>query len=228
MRMSKLAAILCATAFAGASSIAVAEEPAENAKPAKQGAHKPSVTAKAEVGAGAVRGALPAKQNPSDKPERAKADQKKPAEARGAKPEASEGEADGANADKGLRGPKLARLEKLKKRLEERRQTRDERREKRRNELKKKWGDIVSTNVRARAELRRHSWRMARLNRIKALAEVDENTKIVERVEKLIEKEQQLHQKHMDKIAASSAKPGKAKALAKDSPKPAAAAKDKE
>ncbi|MBK8994885.1 MAG: hypothetical protein IPM35_03920 [Myxococcales bacterium] len=79
------------------------------------------------------------------------------------------------------------------------RETRKERRQERREEIKKKWGDLHKHPA-VKAELKVHAWRMARLKRIRAVADAEGKTDTVARVDKLIEKEKERHQKHMDTL----------------------------
>jgi TolA-binding protein len=91
------------------------------------------------------------------------------------------------------------RREERQERREERRDDRQERRQARREELRKRWGDLVQ-RPEARAELRVHARRMARLHRIRALAQQAGKTEVVERADKLIAKERERHQRAMDHI----------------------------
>lgn len=79
------------------------------------------------------------------------------------------------------------------------RETRKERRQERREEIKKKWGDLHQHPA-VKAELKVHAWRMARLKRIRAVADAEGKKDIVARADKLIEKEKERHQKHMDTL----------------------------
>jgi hypothetical protein len=84
-------------------------------------------------------------------------------------------------------------------RREERRGDRQERRKARREEIRQRWGDLAQ-RPEARAELRVHARRMARLHRIRALAQQAGKTEVVERADKLIAKERERHQRAMDHI----------------------------
>ena len=79
------------------------------------------------------------------------------------------------------------------------RETRKARRQERREEIKKKWGPL-SEHPGMRAELKVHAWRMARLNRVRAVAKAEEKTELVSRVDKLIDKEKARHQRRMDTL----------------------------
>lgn len=79
------------------------------------------------------------------------------------------------------------------------RETRKARRHERREELKKKWGGLHEHPA-VKAELKVHGWRMARLNRIRAIAKAEGKTEVVARVDKLIEKEKARHDRHMETL----------------------------
>jgi chromosome segregation ATPase len=79
------------------------------------------------------------------------------------------------------------------------RETRKERRKERREAIKEKYGDVLDKPA-VRAELRLHAWRMARLKRIRAVATSEDKKDTVARVDKLMEKEKQRHQKRMDHL----------------------------
>jgi len=91
--------------------------------------------------------------------------------------------------------------DELKEKWAKLRETRKERRKERREEIKKKWGDL-SGKPAVRAELKVHAWRMARLNRIRAIAKAEGKDAVVERADKLIEKEKARHDKHMEGLKA--------------------------
>lgn len=118
------------------------------------------------------------------------------------------------------------------------RNTREARKKARIAQLKAKWGKDLLVHPAVRAEMKVHGWRMARLNRMKALAQESDKEnkdKLVERIDKLIEKEMARHAKHMGvlkehggKDDAAEAKPGEqAKAGAGEKDKPADQAADK-
>jgi hypothetical protein len=85
----------------------------------------------------------------------------------------------------------------LRERWQKLRETRKERRRVHREEIKKALGDLQRKPL-VKAELKMHAWRMARLNRIRAIAETEGKTDTVARVDKLIAKENQRDQKRMD------------------------------
>jgi len=109
------------------------------------------------------------------------------------------------------------RRDEAKERREEKREDADERREKRQErrrahveDLRKRWGDSL-VHPALRAELKVHARRIARLNHMRRLAEKAEKPKVVERIDKLIEKENARHQKHMDTLKSQAAGEGGAK-----------------
>ncbi|MEZ4227133.1 MAG: hypothetical protein R3B13_39710 [Polyangiaceae bacterium] len=85
------------------------------------------------------------------------------------------------------------------------RENRKERREERRAKIKEKWGEDALKRPAVRAELRMHGRRVARLNRIRALAKADGKDAVVTRVDKLLEKENSRHQKHMETLKSQPA-----------------------
>lgn len=78
-------------------------------------------------------------------------------------------------------------------------ETRKERRQERIAAIKKQWGELHARPA-VRAELKVHAWRMARLNRMRALAQAEGKDAVVARIDKLIEKEKARHQKHMETL----------------------------
>lgn len=101
----------------------------------------------------------------------------------------------------------------VKDRLAKLRDDAKDRRKAHREALKERWGDtLAKPNV--REELRHHARRMAFLNRALILAETErkgkDKDKVVERIEKLIEKENERHTRAMERI--KSGQPGTAAA----------------
>lgn len=84
--------------------------------------------------------------------------------------------------------------------------TRGERAERRNRQLqtlRETWGVELLAAPPVRAELKTHAWRMARLERMQLLANDStkpNKAKLVARVDKLIEKERERHQRHMDQL----------------------------
>lgn len=106
-------------------------------------------------------------------------------------------------------------IEAMQKRHESRKDRRDERRQK----YEKKWGEFAHGKP-AMNEFRLHGWRMAKLRRIRMLAEEMGKDKLVEKVDDLIEKEEARHEKALEKLKEGGGKEAKeAKGDAKG-PKP--------
>lgn len=76
-------------------------------------------------------------------------------------------------------------------------ESREARRDERKKELKEKWGAKVLERGPVQAELKVHARRKARLARIRALAKEEGKDAVVERVDKLLEKENARHERHM-------------------------------
>ncbi|MFO0568161.1 MAG: hypothetical protein U0263_21045, partial [Polyangiaceae bacterium] len=110
--------------------------------------------------------------------------------------ERKSGDADAAAETKGEL--KDARKD-LKEAWEKLRETRKDRRKEHREALQKKWGDLPKRPA-VKAELKVHAWRVARLKRIRAVADNQGKKDAVSRVDKLLEKENTRHQKHMEKL----------------------------
>jgi hypothetical protein len=103
-----------------------------------------------------------------------------------------------------------------------------ERRKKHQAELKERWGATLAMPA-AREELQHHARRSARLNRALLLAETEltkDRDKVVERIQKLIEKEQARHERAMERFKTSPAAPAASAApAAAAAPAASAAAK---
>lgn len=69
--------------------------------------------------------------------------------------------------------------------------------------LRERWGEQALVKPPVKSALKVHSWRMARLQRIRALAEKKGDAKLILKVDGLIEKEQGRFGKHMEKLKAS-------------------------
>ena len=76
---------------------------------------------------------------------------------------------------------------------------RSERRDARREEVKKRWGNLVEKPA-GRAELRKHARRVARLERIIFVADATEKPKVSENAKALLEKERTRHQARMEAL----------------------------
>ncbi len=87
----------------------------------------------------------------------------------------------------------------LKALREQRRRTRAERRRARAKALRAEWRDReFLENPQVQAEFSLHGQRKARLIRMRHLADIDAREKLVLRIEILIEKEDERHQRRMD------------------------------
>jgi hypothetical protein len=107
--------------------------------------------------------------------------------------------------------------EDLDAKLAQLKNTRDERRKEHREDLSKRWGPALS-KAPARDELKLHARRMALLNRALVLAQQDtkpDKDKTVDRVTKLLEKENARHERAMTQIQS---RPGAAAAASATAP----------
>ena len=112
-----------------------------------------------------------------------------------------------------LKDGKLKKSE-LKDRLGKLRENEGERRAQHQAEIKARWGAVLAQPA-VREELEHHARRMARLNRAAFLAETEitkDKDKLVERIQKLTEKEQARHVRAMERF--KSMPPGAAVASA--------------
>jgi hypothetical protein len=96
--------------------------------------------------------------------------------------------------------------DELRERWQKLRETRKERRKEHREKIKQAWGDLYKRPA-VKAELKVHAWRMARLHRLRAIAESRGKTETMARIDKLIEKEKQRHQRHMDGLKSKGGEP---------------------
>jgi hypothetical protein len=109
--------------------------------------------------------------------------------------------------------------------MKERHESRMERRDDRRKNFEKKWGDFARGKP-AITEFRLHGWRMAKLRRMRLLADELGKDALVAKVDKLIEKEEARHDKALEKLkeGAQDAKSGSGKPkpekVAAPAPKP--------
>jgi hypothetical protein len=176
-------------AFVVAALFAATESPAE---PAKAGEHGKSA-------------AHPAKAAPPAQPARARGDDRpgKPHEAsptRGNSAEAHEN-APGQNRDE---KPALGKPEKDDEKPGELGKTRDQRRRDHRDRLFRHYGSALLQQPAMLAELKTHAWRMARLERVRTLAEAlpdaDKRAKTIERVDKLVTREKTRHERKLEQL----------------------------
>ena len=84
-------------------------------------------------------------------------------------------------------------------------ETRKERRKQRVEAIQKKWGDLA-TRPPVKAELTLHARRMARLNRMRVLAQAEGKDALVARIDKLIVKETARHDRRMQTLKTGDAK----------------------
>jgi uncharacterized coiled-coil DUF342 family protein len=108
---------------------------------------------------------------------------------------------DGASR-KEIREDRKELAEDRKELREDRKELREDRKEVRkahRRELREKWGEVVK-KPEAKAELKIHARRIARLVRARKVAEELGKKELVARIDKLMEKEKTRHQGAMDKI----------------------------
>jgi hypothetical protein len=100
-----------------------------------------------------------------------------------------------------------------------------ERSKEHRQELGKRWGSALAMPA-AREELKHHARRMAYLNRALLLAQTEvtkDKDKVIERITKLIDKENERHERKMEQLKSAPGTPA-ASAAATPSAAPAAAA----
>jgi hypothetical protein len=100
--------------------------------------------------------------------------------------------------------------EQVKDRLAKLEETRKEREQRHREALKERWGDRLAEPAVVQ-ELQHHERRMAMLDRMLLLTETErtgkDREKLVQRVEKLIEKENSRHEKKMTELKTSTPAP---------------------
>lgn len=129
-----------------------------------------------------------------------------------------------------LKAGKLKK-EDLKDKLNKLRENSGERGKQHRQELGKRWGSALAMPP-AREELRQHARRMAFLNRAMVLAETeakDKNKdKLLERISKLIDKENQRHERAMERFKSTPAAAASAPPAPSAAPAAAAAASSAE
>jgi hypothetical protein len=143
-----------------------------------------------------------------------------------------EGKADGRRGDRfrgamrelhdDLKAGKLKK-EEVKDRLAKLRESSGERGKQHRRELSKRWGGALAQPS-AVEELKHHARRMAWLNRAMVVAETEakDKAKVTERISKLIDKENDRHERAMEKLKSMPTTPG-ASAAPAAAPAPSAA-----
>jgi hypothetical protein len=96
------------------------------------------------------------------------------------------------------------RLEALRQKIDTRRKTFAERRDAEQDRIRIRWGALVE-RASVQEELRLHAMRIARLNRIEELAEVEGKTAVEARALKAIDRENARHDKRMQELAMTPA-----------------------
>jgi hypothetical protein len=101
--------------------------------------------------------------------------------------------------------------EELKDKLAKLRESASERSKEHRQELGKRWGSALAAPA-AREELKHHARRMAFLDRAMLLAQTEakdkDKDKLIERISKLIDKEEERHDRAMERFKATPTTPG--------------------
>lgn len=120
-------------------------------------------------------------------------------DAKEAREDAKEARKDAKEAREDAKEARDEAREAIKEAWKKRRENWKERRKERREEIKAKYGAITDKPA-VKSELKVHAWRMARLNRMRTIAKAQDKTAVVERIDKLLEKEKARHQKHMDTL----------------------------
>jgi hypothetical protein len=105
--------------------------------------------------------------------------------------------------------------EEIKSRLEKLRETQSERRKRHQELVHQRWGSSLLATSQAKQELREHARRSALLERALLLAQTEtklpDRAKVIERIEKLIEREDARHDRVMTQMKST---PGSAEAKA--------------
>jgi hypothetical protein len=99
-----------------------------------------------------------------------------------------------------------ARHAKLIERFEERKRTMTERRKAAHDAIRRRWGTLVDQPP-VREELRLHAMRVAKLERVKELAEADGKADLVARAALALERENTRHEKRMAAFPAGAGAP---------------------
>ncbi len=153
--------------------------------------------------------------NPQSKPTGAEKAADKASDKAGKAADKAEKAADKAekSADKAGKDAKDALDTSKPKNAEERASRKAKEHDAQREQLKSTWKGPVSDAL--RQELRHHAERLARLDRIKAVADTEKDKDTAEKATKLIAKENERHEKWMSKHAsAAGAEPGTTPAAA--------------
>lgn len=115
-----------------------------------------------------------------------------------------EGDKDKPGAPPGLQAKDDEHHKKLLERFEERKKTIAERAKGEREEIRKKWHDALDRPP-VQEELRRHAMTVARLERIKEIAEASEKPELGSRAQAALEKENARHDKRMAELKSQAA-----------------------
>ena len=99
-----------------------------------------------------------------------------------------------------------ARLEALRLRVEERQKTLDARRQAERERIRIRWGSVVQQPAVVQA-LQLHAFRVARLERIQELAQVEAKPAVAARASKALDRESVRHERTMAALASGAAAP---------------------
>lgn len=186
----------CVASFAAPSLAEQAERPAPGERPAKPGKGKPGKdkSGKAKPGKGKNKRSQDLQEKRKERLQR----QADHLEKRAAKlrEQGKDKQADALEKRAALAKERAERVgDGTKSPKAERRQ----RKLKRIKHLKRKYGKQLGQPP-VRQELRLHAKRMARLNRMKTLAQANEKTELVERIDKMIEKENERHESKMQAL----------------------------
>jgi hypothetical protein len=118
--------------------------------------------------------------------------------------EAAEKRGGPGSGDAGIAEDEEARKNpKVRERVQKLRENRAERRRESQEQVRKKWGDRTLAHPAVQAELKTHAWRMARLERMRLLAESSDHPqkdKRLERIKALTDKELARHEKRMAEL----------------------------
>jgi hypothetical protein len=99
-----------------------------------------------------------------------------------------------------------ARLDAMRQRVEERQKTLDARRQAERDRLRIRWGAVVQQPAVVQA-LQIHAYRVARLERIQELAQVEAKPAVAARASKALDRENVRHERTMAALASGAAAP---------------------
>jgi len=104
----------------------------------------------------------------------------------------------------GLEGREDEHHQKLLERFNERKKTADERRRHDREQIRRQWGAALANPV-AQGEIRRHAMTVAKLDRIKDVAEAGGKPDLLGRANAALERENARHDRKMKELSANAA-----------------------